>query len=140
MKLLVPHDGSAQSDKALEVAMQFIQGMGGSIVLVHVVPDLCLMTEELSEGDCDAVAHALDANARAAMRHALERLAEGGISVETVMRNGRIVDAILDVAGEKEVDCIVVGAHGRHKAVRMLLGSVSSKVAELATCNVFIVK
>lgn len=140
MKLLVPYDGSPQSDKALDTAVQLAEGMGGTIVVVNVVPDLCLMSEEIPAGDCDAVSRALDKNGDVALHRAGERLKGAHIGMETVMKSGRIVDAILDVAQEKAIDCIVIGAHGRHKALRMLLGSVSSKVAELSSCNVLIVK
>lgn len=140
MKLLVPYDGSPQSDKALDTAVHLAQGMGGTIVVVNVVPDLCLMSEEIPAGDCDAVSRALDMNGSVALHRADEKLKGSGVEVETVMKSGRIVDSILDVAQERSIDCIVIGAHGRHKALRMLLGSVSSKVAELSSCNVLIVK
>jgi nucleotide-binding universal stress UspA family protein len=46
----------------------------------------------------------------------------------------------LETAQKMKVDLLVVGSHGRHGARKFLLGSVSSKVVDYATCPVLVVK
>jgi nucleotide-binding universal stress UspA family protein len=57
-----------------------------------------------------------------------------------MVRNGNPVDEILHVAEEIDADLIVVGSHGTGMTKRFLLGSVSDRVLEYASCSVLIVK
>ena len=74
------------------------------------------------------------------MRKVTARLAAKGIAAELVVKDGRPADAILDAADEVDADLIVIGSTGKHGALRMLMGSVSSRVAEYSTRSVLIVK
>ena len=47
---------------------------------------------------------------------------------------------ICDYAKQQNVDCIVVGTHGRTGLKHMLLGSVAEKVVRHAPCSVFVVR
>ena len=49
-------------------------------------------------------------------------------------------EAILDVATEVDADLIIVGARGLGALGRFIRGSVSTKVAHHAPCNVLIVE
>ena len=140
MKILVAHDGSPKADKALETAAGIAEKCGGSLVVVSVVPDLCLSSEEIGEEGCALVSRSLSDEAGGAMRKVTARLAAKGIAAELVVKDGRPADAILDAADEVDADLIVIGSTGKHGALRMLMGSVSSRVAEYSTRNVFIVK
>lgn len=140
MKILVAHDGSAKADKALDVAAGIAGKSGGSVVIVNVVPDLCLSSEEIGTESCELVSRSLTDEAGGAMRKVEARLAERGVVAELLVKDGRPADAILDAADEVDADLIVVGSTGKHGALRMLLGSVSSRVAEYSTRSVLIVK
>ena len=60
--------------------------------------------------------------------------------METEVKFGNVADTIISAAKEKGADMIVVGSYGRHGAKKYLLGSVSSKVVEHATCDVLVVR
>jgi nucleotide-binding universal stress UspA family protein len=47
--------------------------------------------------------------------------------------------AIIDFAGEKDADAIVVGKQGSGRVANVLLGSVAQKLVNLATCVVMVV-
>lgn len=140
MNVLVAHDGSAQASKALETAVQLASKSGGKLDVVTVVPDLCLSTEELSEAECDQVAMSLAADAKGRMRKVEEALAAKGVKAGVLIRNGRPAEEIARAAKETGADVVVVGSSGKHGASKFLLGSVSSRVAELCEASVFIVK
>lgn len=140
MKILVAHDGSTQADKALDVAVGIAGKSGGSVVLVNVVPDLCLASEEIGMETCELVSRSLADEAERSMRKVMARMAEKGVAATLAIKHGRPADAILEVADEIAADLIVIGSTGKHGALRMLLGSVSSRVAEYSTRSVFIVK
>ena len=69
-----------------------------------------------------------------------DELADSGVRVETVAREGDPADAILDVAEETGADLIVVGNKGMTGAKRFLLGSVPNKVSHHAPCSVLIIR
>lgn len=140
MKILVAHDGSEKADKALDVAAGIAGKSGGTVVIVNVVPDLCLSSEEIGVEGCALVSRSLSDEAGGAMRKVTARLADQGIAAELVIKDGRPADAILDAADEVDADLIVVGSTGKHGALRMLMGSVSSRVAEYSRRSVLIVK
>lgn len=52
MKVLVPHDGSVISDKALDKAVEFAKALGAEIILFHVIEDIIVPpTITLASGD-----------------------------------------------------------------------------------------
>ncbi|BAT70832.1 universal stress protein A [Thermosulfidibacter takaii ABI70S6] len=63
-----------------------------------------------------------------------------GIDVTVIVEAGEPFDTILDKAEEVDVDLIVVGSHSKGGIERLLLGSVSEKVARKAKTNVLIVR
>jgi len=140
MKLLVAHDGSSQSAKALVTAATLAKSLGALVTIVTVVPDLCLSTEELSPENCDLVDKSLADEARGRMAKVAKSVEEAGFQATIVIRNGRPADEIVEAAREEEADMLVIGSTGKHGARKFILGSVSSRVAEYAECNVLIVK
>ena len=140
MKILVAHDGSPKADKALDTAAEIAGKFGGALVVVSVVPDLCLSSEEIGAEGCELVSRSLNEEAGGAMRKVKAWLADKGLAAELLVKQGRPADGILDAADEVDADLIVIGSTGKHGALRMLMGSVSSRVAEYSTRSVLIVK
>lgn len=138
MKILVAHDGSAQANKALAEAGKLAGKLGGTIRIVTVVPDLCLT--EVSDSECKLVTNSLFTDAKSSMQKVTGELAAKGIAADITIKDGHPAEKILDAAKEFGADLIVVGSHGRHGAKRFLLGSVSSKIVEHATCHVLVIK
>ena len=140
MNVLVAHDGSVQASKALDVAIQISGKFGGKLDIVTVVPDLCLASEELSSEECEMVATSLATEAKGQMKKVAESMGAKGLKAEIVIKNGRPAEGIVEAARELKSELIVVGSHGKHGAAKMFLGSVSSRVAEMADVNTLIVK
>jgi nucleotide-binding universal stress UspA family protein len=66
-----------------------------------------------------------------ASRHARER---GAQNLRTILREGDPANEILDLAGQEQVDIIVLGRRGLGDLAGLLLGSVSHKVTHIAQC------
>lgn len=56
------------------------------------------------------------------------------------LKNGNPADEIIELAKETRASLIVLGTRGRRGLMRLLLGSVSSEVANNAPCSVVILK
>lgn len=70
-----------------------------------------------------------------------QRAQHAQIEVETkIVREVLPADAILSLANELEVDCIVMGSHGRRGFEKLLLGSVAQKVLNQTNLPVLIIK
>jgi len=140
MKILLAYDGSSHADKAMERAAVITGKSNADLTVISVTPDLCLPEGELSMEQCDRITEAFNKEAEGALKKMADALSAQGIKTRTVIENGQPVDKILETAESIGADLIVIGSRGRRGAKRILLGSVSSKVAEYAKCDVLIVK
>jgi nucleotide-binding universal stress UspA family protein len=70
-----------------------------------------------------------------------EKIAEeAGVDCEVEHMTGPVVDAICDVARERDAQMIVIGAHGWGLIRRTIHGSVSTGVMHQAHCPVLVVR
>ncbi|MGA3352277.1 MAG: universal stress protein [Acidimicrobiales bacterium] len=137
--VLVATDGSATASEAVRAAIELAQVFGATlhIASVYNTADTSAMawsgmTIPYVEGEDpggDAAAHteAMAAGARSK-----------GISVETHVMPGYVVEQILGVAVKQKVELIVVGNKGM-KGLKRVLGSVPNAIAHSAPCAVLIV-
>jgi nucleotide-binding universal stress UspA family protein len=137
-KILVAHDGSKLSDKALKKAVEVAVVLNSSLTVLSVIPELYLT--ELSDLDRQRIMNALTEETKTAMEKVRISLSGKTIESKTIVRQGPPAEKILETAQKMKVDLLVVGSHGRHGAKKFLLGSVSSKVVDYATCPVLVVK
>ncbi len=63
-----------------------------------------------------------------------------GIKAEAIVDEGEPYEVIVNTAKEKNADIIVMGSHGRTGIMRLLMGSVTSRVIGHAGCSVLVVK
>lgn len=63
-----------------------------------------------------------------------------GVDITTAVRAGNPHEAILDYAGENDIDLVVMGASGRSESDRNLLGSVTERVVRLSDVPVTTVR
>jgi nucleotide-binding universal stress UspA family protein len=78
--------------------------------------------------------------ARQAAEEAASPLRERGVAVVVRVRRGNPGDAILEQAREDGAHLIVVGSHGKGAVQRLLVGSVSERVARYAHCSVLVAR
>ena len=146
MNILIATDGSEDANNALNFMMRFPFPRDSKMTVLTVVTDIPMLPAELDvldEGQSEALNLAnkrLVEEAEELVAREAERLREDGWSGEAMVRNGNPVKEILRVAGEIDADLIVLGSHGTGMAKRFLLGSVSDRVMEYATCSVLIVR
>ena len=137
-KILVAHDGSKSSDKALKRAVELASNLNASLTVLSVVPELYLT--ELSDLDRQRIFESLTRETTDAMERIRKSLSGKSMEVKTLIRQGDPAEKTLETAQKMKVDLVVTGSHGRHGTKKFLLGSVSSKIVDYSKCPVLVVK
>jgi nucleotide-binding universal stress UspA family protein len=131
-------DGSPGAEAAVRKLVELRGGSGATVHLVCTYPapstlERLGMTAKQEPADLRGVA--FDVLARDE-----RRLNEAGFTVEKHALEGDAADAIIDVAGDKGADLIVVGARGNTGLRRFMLGAVPSKLSHHAPTSLLIVR
>lgn len=142
MKILLPVDGSAASQDAIEeIAERPWPTASIARVICAVQPYVPPAAEFVpTAARLDDLERQQKSEAERLVTQAGERIGAPNLSVETVVREGDPRTAILQEAADWGADLIVMGSHGRTGLTRLLLGSVAQTVASHAPCSVEIVR
>jgi len=141
LKMLIPVDGSAHSQRAIEtVARLALQTQGLEVVLLNV-REGPLYHGELPPFDYQAIERRQVQRQQDLLAGALSEAGRLGLTqVSTQAEQGGPATEIVRVANERGVDQIVMGTHGRSAAGGLFIGSVSQRVVHLAKMPVLLVK
>ncbi len=146
--VLVAVDGSENSFRALDFAVDFTDKYGASLTIVNVTessgvaavpPEIAAYTND----NMVAVARDLrrfheDILGKASAR---AKANKPNVPLNTVLREGNPSSEIVALAKEGNFDVVVVGHRGVSKVREMFLGSISDKVTHsLSACTVIIVR
>jgi nucleotide-binding universal stress UspA family protein len=143
--LLVPLDGSEESEAALPWAVKLAQDRGLTLTIARVAeyPNFAAGAypeESMSVETYELVLQVEEEDAATYLKKVQEQLAETGLSVETIMRDGRPSMTLLDLADEYSAAAIVIASHGRGGFKRVVLGSVARQLVSYATTPVFLIR
>jgi len=141
-RILVPIDGSATSDRALQEAIKLIDAQPAQLRLVHVIDDLQYLD---SEGYVDyAELRKLTRKIGERMLAKAEEIArQADITVDTSLleANGERIARVIDAeAISWSADLIVIGTHGRSGFSHLLFGSVAEGIVRGASVPVLLVR
>lgn len=142
-KIVVPLDGSENSERALSHATEMAKAMGSTVHLLQVVTrseELQLMAGAESSFAASAQYQAMADDLRASLIEKAEgylagvrgRLAAEGVPVETAVMEGAAGERIIEYARSEGADLIVMSTRGQGGIQRMLLGSVTDRVLRSA--------
>lgn len=128
---LLPTDGSAGSDVAIQQGVRLARDMGAKVTGIHVVApfhtftyrvDMIEDTEEQYEKESDE-------RARKVLATIEQQARECGVPCDTVVvRSDDTYQAIVDTADQRGCDLIAMASHGRRGVRGLLLGSETQKV------------
>lgn len=130
--ILIPTDGSEQSQRAVRTGIELAKLHGSRVTGIHVIPDYHLLIAY--EGAFDPVTEERieeEAKARAETYLGFIRSAcsEAGVQCATVCETSdHPYDAILRAADSHNCDLILMTSHGRKGLAAVLLGSETRKV------------
>ncbi|ELZ02763.1 universal stress protein [Natrialba aegyptia] len=134
--LLVPVDGSDPAKAALERALDIAADTGATVHVLHVVP-----TNEsrlLRFGNRDI--GVLEEEGEAIVDRARSAATERNVAVVDHIIQGEPQEKILAYGESHSVDCIIMGAHGRHGLEEYILGSTTERVVHQSSVPVMTVR
>jgi nucleotide-binding universal stress UspA family protein len=115
--ILVPLDGSPESNVSLPLARSLAQSRGGSIWLLRVAPESVLPDDHTATHEAG----------QSIERIAIE-LASSGVDVHPVIREGDAAQEIVHLSRDVGADLIVMRTRGRSGLERAVFGSVAEEV------------
>ena len=138
-KILVPVDGSENSQRALAFAIKFAEKYSASITVAHVV----YLTVELVTNTPDLAAtitRRFEEKGEKLLEGSLRQVQQAGIEGRTMLLRGHIGPEIVSYTKIEGFDMVVMGSRGLDALSRNLRGSISDYVVDHANCPVFIIK
>jgi nucleotide-binding universal stress UspA family protein len=141
-RILVPLDGSSLAEQALSCAVTLAQGLPAELVLVRAIwipPDVLEILDEATV-ELNAIVDQLEAEANDYLGALVEQLRETGLNVRHGVRRGPAAEAILDYAGQANIDQIVMATHGYSGIKRWTHGSVAERVLQTARVPLLLVR
>ena len=145
-KILVAVDGSENSLRALGFALDLAEKYAASVLIVNVFqfPAAYMSPDDplVYSGSRAALIKDLQRVHEKTLAKAVDeaRRLKPGLEVAEELKEGEPAAEIVEAAKEGGFDVIVVGHRGLSRLSEILLGSVSERVAHLASCAVVIVK
>jgi nucleotide-binding universal stress UspA family protein len=133
-------DGSDFAEQSLPAARSLAEAYGGRITLASVVP-----VQRLSEETpIPQWQHEQVERSRAKLAAYLETVAAGlrevGLTVDKEVLVGSVAEAINRLVDERDIDIVVYSTRGRGGIQRWLLGSVATRLIQLLTRPLLIIR
>ncbi|MHC4955579.1 MAG: universal stress protein [Planctomycetota bacterium] len=144
--ILVPVDFSPHSEAALLWAANLAGGIGAPLVVLHVVHDPEAAPGYYARADSSGYVRSMEEIADQLLTEFMERVRTGHPELaalqdaRTALVVGLPATRILEVAANEDARLIVMGSQGRSALRQLLLGSKASRVVQLSTIPVTIVK
>ena len=131
-RILMATDGSKNSVRALNVAIEMAKKMGAKITLVGVIDNRLYMGHAMLAEDspnqlAQPVEDYLMQVTGAYLADATRLCGRGGIEPEIVIRTGHPAEEILKEARRSKADLLVMGSHGK-SGIGSVMGSVTFAV------------
>jgi nucleotide-binding universal stress UspA family protein len=140
MRLFVPIDGSGSARAALAHALRIAAHLAGStIVLANVQNRRTLGLSDISAAEGDEREPA-ERSSEEIFGPAADSCRAQAVQCETRAGFGPVAETIARLAREAHADQIVMGTRGLGPMRGLVLGSVASRVVQLATVPVTLVK
>lgn len=141
-RILVPVDGSATSDHALQEACKLARQLGAQLELVYVLGDIRLMDADsyINYGD---MREALKSSGNRVLAQAHAEARQAGVAAEVKLLEAggdRIASVIVEEAKNWRADLIAIGTHGRSGFSRVVFGSVAEGVVRTAPIPVLLIR
>lgn len=138
-EILVAIDGSKAGEQAFAVAVDEARLHSARLHAIYVV-ETGLFSSLPADNTVEIMYRALEKEGELVLAKARALAAERGVTLTTHMKQGHAGNEIITLAGQQKISLIILGSHGKGKADRLLLGSVSNYVITHGTVSAMVVR
>ena len=141
-KIVCPTDFSVPSLDGVATANELALHFGAEVLLVHVVPPVPVVAATPGGASFNIVAYQEEMVSSSKERLAgmqKERFAQE-LHVRPIVSLGSAANEIIRIAGEENVDLIVMATHGETGWRRLVFGSVAERVVRLSDIPVLTIR
>jgi nucleotide-binding universal stress UspA family protein len=129
-RILVPHDGSEMSDRALRHAVYLSKMSGTEIVILHVI-----------ERTGNFLGRTNEEGIRQMLEERTNLCRKAGVKeVSYIIRSGRPADEIVRLVGERYYDLIVMASSRISSTIRIILGSNVKRVLDSVPKPILVIR
>lgn len=144
-KLLIPIDGSENSNKALLEGKKLAEVFESEIIILYVgrldrLPGAYADVTPLDLAEMDDIKANKERVGREVINAGLEVMKNYSGTVKSDIEFGDPAEVIIEVGEKENVDLIIMGSRGLSGVSRFAMGSVSDKVLNHAHSSVLIVR
>lgn len=144
-RILVPLDGSARAEQVLPLVAALAPPLGASVTLARVLHtpgsgDAFTYTPAMTQAYFDRTVREWRAATRRYLDRVGDRLAQVGIPVETLLREGHAANTLVDLLANGGYDLVAMTTHGRAGMKRWVLGSVAERLVESSHTPVLLIR
>ncbi len=144
-RILVAVDGSQNSVRAAQWAIDLAKKEGSSLFVLNVIPVPVYAATNQAGTTTPAMKEFFDKarkDAESVVQDVVSKAEASGVKVrgEIIENVPSVVESIADYAEEWKVQLIVVGTRGLSGFKKLVLGSVSSALVSHAPCSVLVVR
>jgi len=139
-RILVPTDASEYSRRALKTALELARSIQAEVVLLHVsYTPQAYWGYTISYG-ITVTQEQLDQNGELALDATLTGIDSEQVVIHKRVESGHPVTIIVEQIKKENIDLVIMGSHGYGAIAGSVLGSVSQRVLQRASCPVLIIK
>ena len=148
-KILIPIDGSTNSMKAIDYAVDLADKYKSELLALHVLysqSGFAFHKETVAGAITSSSLNDLNLDAKQEAEKWFKEINEKAekrkvqIKTEVVFTVISIVEAILTYAEKENINLIIIGSKGKSGWKKLIVGSVASGISTYAHCPILIVK
>jgi nucleotide-binding universal stress UspA family protein len=140
-RILVAVDGSEGGKRAVAAAVEQAKETDAGLILVYVIdwsPYSFHTPQELEERHQRRESEIQRAQ-ESILQPAVDALSDSGLSIESVVRHGKVAQTLVHLAKKNDVSKIYMGRLGESKLHSMLFGSVTAALVQSSPVPVTVV-
>jgi nucleotide-binding universal stress UspA family protein len=134
--IVVATDLEGRSEAALEYARKLATAYGARIVLAHGLDPLDYAAVESVPGQ---VLRRISEKARVVLDQMVAELVREGIHSHSEVRQGAVVQMLLEIVRQYDAGLIVIGTKGHHGAGPVAVGTIAEELVRRSPCPVLAV-
>ncbi|MDR2967522.1 MAG: universal stress protein [Methanobacteriaceae archaeon] len=127
--IMVPSDGSEDSKKAEDVAIEIAKNFNSKITAVYVLDDKMIYPYEVLEEEGNEILGNISKKGKKA-----------GVEVVEQLITGDPLRDMKTIAKKANVDSVVISPHGRNKLEKLVFGSVADRIIKTFDIPVILIK